>query len=371
MNFTRVSKLSNLVTNDLKRKPTVILDPNNSNPFRISGTANNISVTIDADEWILPDKIKDYITKLGQSGLNIEERILALYEEICKEYVYDDNVLSYIRKNDDDTFYLPDNYGRRTNSDWKEKRDQHNRRNCFEISRILAKALTELFKSSRCSQNYDVCILWDEAVTHYLVGLACDEYSISLDTDDFTQIKDLTRLKTGLTAEGIRVLDDPNDKFHNALSKFNKGKNSLALQQIEQAVAKHKAPTENNNEYSEDIQFIQNAIQILREDYDLDSAGMFEYLKEIVDMKIGPRSRMKMWKEVEDQSEDKSGVGKRYTRCLLLNLDDVSYIIDVTKENPRDIFRLFNEKDLENPNSGIRPFKGFVRNWEEDPYDGR
>ena len=103
MNFTRVSKLSNLVTNDLKRKPTVILDPNNSNPFRISGTATNISVTIDADEWILPDKIKDYITRLGQSGMNIEQRILALYEEICKEYVYDDNVLSYIRKNDDDT----------------------------------------------------------------------------------------------------------------------------------------------------------------------------------------------------------------------------------------------------------------------------
>jgi hypothetical protein len=192
-----------------------------------------------------------------------------------------------------------------------------------------------------------------------------------MDTDDFTQIKDLTRLKTGLTAEGIRILDDHDNKFHNALSEFNKGKNSFALEQIEQAVAKHKAPNETNNEYSDDILFLQNAIQILREDYDLDSAGMFEYLKEIVDMKIGPRSRMKMWKEVEEQSEDKPGVGKRYTRCLLLKLDDVSFIIDVTKENPREIFRLFNEQELENPKSGIKPFKGFTRNWEEDPYDGR
>ena len=137
MNFTRISKLSNLVTNNLKRKPTIILDPNNSNPFRISGTANNISVTVDVDEWILPDYLKDFIKKLCQSDLNVEERILKLYERICLDYIYDDNVLSYIRKNDDDTFYLPDNYGRRTNSSWKEKRSEHNRRNCFEISRIF------------------------------------------------------------------------------------------------------------------------------------------------------------------------------------------------------------------------------------------
>lgn len=367
MNFTRISKLSSLVTNDLKRKPTIILDPNNSNPFRISGTANNISVTVDADEWIFPDYLKDFVKKLCQSDLNVEGRILKLYERICLDYIYDDNVLSYIRKNDDDTFYLPDNYGRRTDSSWKEKRSKHNRRNCFEISRILAKSLCELIKTSGCSANYDVCILWDEAVTHYLVGLTSKDYCISMDTDDFTQIKDLTRLKTGLTAEGIRILDDPNQKFISALAKFNSGKGKIALKQIEDAVAKTKSEDEVDNDYSEDIQFIQNAVQILKEEYNLDSAGMFEYLKEIIDMKIGARSRMKMWKEVKDNS----GVGKRYTRCLLLKLDGVSYIIDVTKNNPNEMFRLFDETELNNPASCIKPFKGFIRDWEKDPYDGR
>ena len=32
-------------------------------------------------------------------------------------------------------------------------------------------------------------------VLHYFVGLTCDDYSVALDTDNFFNIKDLTRLK--------------------------------------------------------------------------------------------------------------------------------------------------------------------------------
>ena len=379
MNITRINKLSNLVTNDLKRKPTIIMNPDRVGFFRISGTANDINISIDPDEWNIPEEMNTFITKLNHSDYSIEDRILKIYEKICEEYTYDDNVLSYIKKNDDDTYFLPDFYGRDTNSEWKENRKKHNRRNCFEVSRILAKSITEMLKHSGCNTNYDVCILWDEAVTHYLVGLASNEYYISLDLDDFTQIKDITRLKTGLTAEGIKILEDPSNKFRNALTKFNDGKSPVAKDHMEAEILEQSVSDENHstsnkdtlsenyNIESEDICFLQYAVKILKEKYDLDSAGMFEYLKEIVDTKIGAKSRKKLWKEIEDNP----GIGTRYTRCLLVSIDDVSYIIDVTKDKPNEIFRLFNPDELDKPNSKIKPFKTLVRDWDKDPYDGR
>lgn len=379
MNITRINKLSNLVTNDLKRKPTIIMNPDRVGFFRISGTANDINISIDPDEWNIPEEMNTFITKLNHSDYSIEDRILKIYEKICEEYTYDDNVLSYIKKNDDDTYFLPDFYGRDTNSEWKENRKKHNRRNCFEVSRILAKSITEMLKHSGCNTNYDVCILWDEAVTHYLVGLASNEYYISLDLDDFTQIKDITRLKTGLTAEGIKILEDPSNKFRNALTKFNDGKSPVAKDHMEAEILEQSVSNENHstsnkdtlsenyNIESEDICFLQYAVKILKEKYDLDSAGMFEYLKEIVDTKIGAKSRKKLWKEIEDNP----GIGARYTRCLLVSIDDVSYIIDVTKDKPNEIFRLFNPDELDKPNSKIKPFKTLVRDWDKDPYDGR
>jgi len=38
-------------------------------------------------------------------------------------------------------------------------------------------------------------------------------YSLAIDLDDFFRIKDLTRVKTGLTLEGITILEDDKDKF--------------------------------------------------------------------------------------------------------------------------------------------------------------
>ena len=55
MNFNRIGKLNNLVSNDLKRKPTIILDPNPEQSYRMFGTANDIIVGIDADDWEVPE----------------------------------------------------------------------------------------------------------------------------------------------------------------------------------------------------------------------------------------------------------------------------------------------------------------------------
>lgn len=368
MNFNRIGKLNNLVSNDLKRKPTIILDPNPEQSYRMFGTANDIVVGIDADDWEVPDELRGFVEEIAKSNISSEEMILKIYQKLCEDYTYDDNVLSYIKKNDDETFYLPDEYGREPDSTWKENRKKHNRRNCFEISRVLAKSISEVLKLSGNLKNYDVCIIWDEAVTHYLVGLACNDYYLSLDLDDFTQIKDLTRMKAGLTLEGIKVLDDPSDKFKSVLRNFNKNRNKIAKDYISskrmesESLGKESASMKDDDVYSDDVNFLKFTAEILNE-MNLDSAGIFEFFKEIVDTKIGTRARKKEWKKVENNP----GIGNRYTRCLTVKIDDTTYVVDVTKQESEEIFRKCTEEDLKE----LIPFKDMERNWKEDPYDGR
>ena len=358
MNFTRLAKLNNLITNDLKRKTTIILDPNPDHQIRMFGTADGLSVSIDTDIWTMPDEIGTFIRQLNENDYSVEEKILAIYDKLCKDYTYDDNVLTYIKKNDDDTFYLPDYYGRDIDKSWKEKRKLHNRRSCFEISRILAESIIEMLKTSGYFKDYDICILWDESVTHYFVGVICNEYCLSLDLDDFTQIKDLTRVKTELSIVGIKILEDKHNRFTEALESFNEGRSKIAKEHISDKI----------DDKEDDIGFLKHSIQILREDYNLDSAGIYEFIKEIVDTKFGARSRRKVWKEVKNIS---NGIGNRYTRCLIVKIDDAQYIIDVTKDNTEEIFRLYDQEEQANPNEKVIPFRDMSRDWDTDPYDGR
>ena len=375
MNFNRIGKLDELLTNELKRKPTIILDPNPEQSYRISGTVNDLVIGIDADEWVIPDELKPFIIEVAENNISDEEKILKVYQKLCEDYTYDDNILSYIKKNDDDTFFLPDEYGRETDASWKENRQKHNRRNCFEISRILAKSITEIVKLSGNAKNYDVCIIWDEANAHYFVGLACNNYYVSLDLDDFKQIKDFTRAKTGLTLEGIKILEDTNDKFGKVIKEINSDRAKIAKEYMQEKIQmlnsddskdESKVKAEDDS-ISDNKRFLQYVIQILKEDYNLDSAGIYEYLKEIVDTKLGAKFRKKVWKEIENNP----GKGKRYTRCLIVNIEDNSYLIDVTKDSPNEIFQQFDERELEKQESKIIPFKEMTRDWNKDPYDGR
>ena len=43
MNITRISKLSDLITNRIKRKPTIVLEPSRYHSVNISGIARNVS----------------------------------------------------------------------------------------------------------------------------------------------------------------------------------------------------------------------------------------------------------------------------------------------------------------------------------------
>lgn len=363
INIERLKQLNDKVSLSFRRKHIIVLNPKDK-----SKDENSISEDVEYDktEWKIPKNLSYLIETLSESSyLNNEDKILMIFEKICKTYVYDDNLISYIQKIDDESYELPDWYGREVNQEWEKNREQHNRRVCYEVSRYLAEALKDLFKDN---DDYNICILWDKGNTHYFVGLTCKDYNITLDTDDFNNIKDLTRLKAGLTAQGIVILDDKENKFKNALDKFNENKEEDSIIKIEEDIgnrtnskSNEKNKDFNLNEKNDNITFIKNAVEILKEKYNIDSQGLFEYIKEIIDIKLGPESRKKVWKKLEGNDNKAT----RYIRCLVLDVNKQKYIIDVD----RGELRTFNEEEFKGDNPEFIPYKDLSRDGEE-PYDG-
>ena len=364
INVEKLNKLNELVSLFFRRKHIIVLNPKDEQKNEVN---LNADITYDKSEWKIPIKLSHLVDELSESSyLNNEDKILMIFEKICKGYIYDDNLISYIQKVDDDSYDLPDWYGREIDEKWEKNREEHNRRVCYEVSRYLAEGLKELFKDN---DDFDICILWDKGHTHYFVGLTCNDYSITLDTDDFDNIKDLTRLKTGLTAQGIVILDDKEDKFKNALDKFNRNRSQDSIKKIEEDIETNTTSSNisiDNQSFisvkeSDDIAFIRNAIEILKDKYNIDSQGLFEYMKEIVDIKLGPEKRKKVWKKIEGND----GKATRYIRCLVLDIEDQKYIIDVDES----ILRTFDEEEFKNEEPVFIPYKDLSRDGDE-PYDG-
>ncbi len=365
VNIDKLIELNGLLSLSSRRKHKVVLDPGEEYKNIKDLKDENEDIVFDKNEWKIPAELQIFVDELSKnSQLSDEDKILSVFDKLCKDYIYDDNVLSYIKKVDEEDFGLPDWYGRDINPDWEKNREEHNRRVCYEISRYLAKSLMEVFKDN---DKYNSCILWDRGLTHYFVGLTCNEYSLTLDVDDFENIKDLTRLKTGLTIEGIVILEDNEDKFKNALDKFNKGRNRYAIKKIQDEIENKtsNSSTENQNTEEiedEDIAFLKNAVEILTQKFDIDSPGLFEYMKEIIDIKIGPESRKKVWKKLNGKSNEET----RYMRCLVVDVNNQKFIIDVDEK----IVRPFDEQEFSKENSEFIPYKKLSRDWNEY-YDGR
>ena len=365
IDINKLIKLNDLATIFSRKRRIIVLNPGEEYDY-IDDPDDNI--VYDEVVWDIPDNIQTLVNQLSaNTQLSNEDKILIIYEQLCKDYVYDDNLISYIQKVDYRSFALPDSYGRSIDEKWKENRKHHPRRVCYEVSRYLAKALEELFKDN---EDYGVTILWDKSLTHYFVALTCDDYSITLDTDDFDNIKDLTRIKTDLTAEGIVILEDKKYKFANALDKFNEGRSKAAIKKIEHDIVYYNSNSVSNtelqnsdvaNKENDDIIFLRNAIEILKNKYDIDSQGLFEYIKEIVDIKLGPEAREKVWKEI--QGTDNKAT--RYIRCLEIEANGKKYLIDVDKPS----IRPFDEKEFDDPETDFIRYKDLQRNWRE-PYDG-
>ena len=358
----KLIRLNDLVSLHFRRKHIIVLNPEEKQENMEDLNGN---IEYDKSEWKLPEKFQTVVNEIIQNiQLSNEEKILSIFEQLCKNYIYDDNLISYIQKIDDESYDLPDWYGREIDKNWKKNREEHNRRVCYEVSRYLAKAIQELFENKK---DANVCILWDKGNTHYFVGLTCDEYSITLDSDNFNNIKDLTRIKAELTAQGIVILDDKDRKFTNALNKFNENRSSDAIKKIENEMNNTtlnpniENQTSYRTEEPENIIFLKNAIEILKGKYNIDSQGIYEYMKEIVDIKLGPESRKKVWKKIEG----KDNKATRYIRCLVLNVDNQEYILDVDKM----LLRTFDEDEFNKENSDFIPYKDLSRDWGE-PYDG-
>ena len=267
-------------------------------------------IEYDTINWKLEGGLIELVEELRKNSiLSFEEKILKIYEYICLNYIYDDNVLYFFKKdttNPEDIKYIAvDWYGRIPSKEWIENRKKHNRRICYEFSRFYAKAINMLIEDSN---TMEALMLGDTENLHYVTILIGKEYSLILDLDNFNSIKDLTRLKLGLTLEGINIIEDKSLKFTNTLESFNKNK-PKELVEIENA----------EKSYSNPIEYLYKIAEILNK-CKLDSQGFCEYARSLIEKKGIKVS--KLWKQVENAEE------KRYARCLSFEYNNDTYLLD-------------------------------------------
>ena len=297
-------------------------------------------IEYDQVKWEMEEPIKNLVnTLIKDNSLSFEEKLLSIYKFICLNYIYDVNVLYFFKRDTSDInnikYIAVDWYGRIVGQKWIENRKKHNRRICYEFARFYAKAINELLGEN---DNLEAVMVGDKENLHYFVGLTGKDYSITLDLDDFNSIKDLTRLKLGLTIKGIKILRDESNKFKKVLDKFNEGRPD-ELSEVKEI--------QNNFDGNDVIKYLNDIIDIFRK-YNIDAQGFFEYMRSKIE-KQGIEIE-KIWKEVKGASE------KRYVRCLLFNYNSNSYLLDSLEQTLNKV----NREDIDK--------KVFVFNPEENEY---
>lgn len=298
MNKKYIERLYKEVEEQLDEEYKVVLEP--------STNIKEDYVELDCINWELEDTMVELVDSLKNNNkLTLEEKVLEVYKFICLNYIYDDNVLFFFKKIKDDegnTYYIAvDWYGRIIDKNWIEKRKNHNRRICYEFSRFFAKAINILIGNRDDIESF---IIGLKDNTHYVTVISGEDYSAILDLDDFNKIKDLTRLKTGLTLDGIRILRDDKNILRNTIDKFNESRKQTLIEK---------------GNIKEKIEYFNKAINTIKE-YNLDSQGFNETMKKIIeDEKIDTD---RLWK-LEAESPE-----KRYVRCIGFEYESKKYIVD-------------------------------------------
>lgn len=298
MNKKYIERLYKEVEEQLDEEYKVVLEP--------STNIKEDYVELDCINWALEDTMVELVDSLKNNNkLTLEEKVLEVYKFICLNYIYDDNVLFFFKKRKDDegnTYYIAvDWYGRIIDKNWIEKRKTHNRRICYEFSRFFAKAINILIGNRDDIESF---IIGLKDNTHYVTVISGEDYSAILDLDDFNKIKDLTRLKTGLTLDGIRILRDDKNILRNTIDKFNESRKQTLIEK---------------GNIKEEIEYFNKAINTIKE-YNLDSQGFNEIMKKIIeDEKIDTD---RLWK-LEAESPE-----KRYVRCIGFEYESKKYIVD-------------------------------------------
>ena len=336
MSDEHIEQFYNELNHSLEGDYKIILEPNRK--------LTEDWIEYDQVKWELEESIQQLVeTLLKDNTLSFEDKILRVYEYICLNYIYDANVLYFFKKDTSDInnikYIAVDWYGRIIDEKWKENRKKHNRRICYEFARFYAKAINELRGKN---DNIEAFMVGDKDNLHYVVGLIGNEYSAILDLDDFNNLKDLTRLKLGLTIKGIKILRDTNGKLKEAIDKFNKDK-SNKLAKVEEVKKELKGKNT--------IKYFNSIVDILKS-YNIDAQGFFEYMRAIIEDE-GIEIE-KLWKEDVEAEE------KRYERCLIFNFNSNTYLLDsiekslniIDKEKLDKTIFIFNPEEHEYPYYG-------------------
>ena len=292
-------------------------------------------IEYDQVKWELEESIEKLVkTLVNDDTLSLEEKILSVYKHICLNYVYDGNVLFFFRRDESDInnikYIAVDWYGRIVDDKWTKNRQKHNRRICYEFARFYAKAINELIGNN---DNFEAFMVGDKENLHYVVGLTGKEYSLILDLDDFNKLKDLTRLKLGLTLEGIKILRDNERKFQKAIDKFNENRlnNLIEVEEVKEKLKEKDL-----------IKYFTSIVEILKS-YNIDPQGFFEYMRKIIEdegIEI-----QKIWKKIEGDGE------KRHARCLLFEFASKTYLLDSVDILVKEV----NKAELDKENFIFKP----------------
>ena len=331
-----IKKFYNEVSQSLEGDYKIILEPGRE--------LTDEWIEYDQVKWKVDEPLQNLVKTLSkENSLDFEDKILNIYEYICLNYIYDDNVLYFFKRDLSDInnikYIAVDWYGRIVGEKWIENRKKHNRRICYEFARFYAKAINELLGEN---DKFEAFMVGDKENLHYVVGLTGNEYSIILDLDDFNNIKDLTRLKLGLTINGIKILRDDSEKFQKAIDRFNQNRLN-ELVEVEEVKEKLRG--------KDTIKYFNSIIDILNS-YNIDSQGFCEYMRSIVEHE--EIEIEKIWKEV------KGDIEKRYARCLIFDYDDKTYLLDsvektlsvINKEGLDKKIFIFNPEENEYPYYG-------------------
>ena len=118
INVEKLNRLNKLVSMFFRNKHTIVLNPEE----KISNEQDlEEDVVYDGAKWKIPEQLEKYVCTLSEKeDISAEDKILLIYEKICREYVYDDNLISYIKKIDEDIYTVPDWYGRNVEEEWEK-----------------------------------------------------------------------------------------------------------------------------------------------------------------------------------------------------------------------------------------------------------
>ena len=162
MSDKHIKQLYKEVCNQLEGNYKIILEP-----------GRNLTeewIEYDCVKWEIEEQMIKLVEKLKRNEKSsFEDKVIEIYKFICLNYIYDDNVLFFFRKDISDPenvkYIAVDWYGRIIGKEWIENRKKHNRRICYEFSRFYAKAINDLLDNT---EEMEAVIVGDKEMATFL-----------------------------------------------------------------------------------------------------------------------------------------------------------------------------------------------------------